>query len=286
MHTVIIAVLFHFTFTGPCARTLDAGELIWMTDKTPHESLPIPVAVGNSSRPVEEMHQTSGIKHTKLEATPAQPQRRQFFRLVVGEVTAWFADHSTPNPLASIGTSSTSETENSNTPLQSRSPEHMKTTPPASVRIVTGNKFHLYPPTTTTTVVIPTTANTTNTTTNSKISGASASKLLIQSGDVNWQCGTAVDIQVARDYRDLMLLACKFGLGHFHKRFFEYGIRSIRQLVQLEELQIQDGLDIHWECWGKDYSLDGRPLMIGNSTGYYENVQLHRMIEKAKLSLC
>jgi hypothetical protein len=41
-----------------------------MTDRTPHESLPVPAG-----------------------------SRRQYFRLVVGTVTAWYADHSTPNPL-------------------------------------------------------------------------------------------------------------------------------------------------------------------------------------------
>jgi hypothetical protein len=75
---------------GPPTRTLAAGEIVWMTDKTPHESLPI----------------------------PRNSPRRQFFRLVIGEVTAWFADHSTPNP---TGFSL-----------------------PSSVRVVTGNKYELY----------------------------------------------------------------------------------------------------------------------------------------------
>lgn len=79
---------------GPCARTLEAGELIWMTDRTPHESLPIPAS--------------------------AKPNtRRQYFRLVLGPVSAWFADHSTPNPLGIV--------------------------PPEEVRIVHGDKFTLYP---------------------------------------------------------------------------------------------------------------------------------------------
>ena len=80
--------------TGPHTRTLEAGELIWMTDRTPHESLPIPASAGTA-------------------------QRRQYFRLVVGQVTAWFADHSTPNPLGTV--------------------------PPPEVRIVRGDKFSLYP---------------------------------------------------------------------------------------------------------------------------------------------
>ncbi|XP_063718863.1 uncharacterized protein LOC134845733 isoform X2 [Symsagittifera roscoffensis] len=51
-------------------QTLDAGEMVWMTDCTPHESLPLP-------------------KGTE----------RQYFRLVTSEVSVWYADHSTPNPL-------------------------------------------------------------------------------------------------------------------------------------------------------------------------------------------
>jgi hypothetical protein len=49
---------------------LRAGELVWMTDTTPHESLPLPVGT-----------------------------QRQYFRLVTHEITAWYAAHSTPNPL-------------------------------------------------------------------------------------------------------------------------------------------------------------------------------------------
>ena len=65
-----------------------------MTDKTPHESLPVPDSAGNNVR-------------------------RQYFRLVLGPVSAWFADHSTPNP--------------------------MGIAPPPEVRIIRGNKFALYP---------------------------------------------------------------------------------------------------------------------------------------------
>jgi len=66
-----------------------------MTDRTPHESLPIPTA------------------------SAAAGARRQYFRLVVGQVSAWFADHSTPNPLGTM--------------------------PPSGVHIVHGDKFKLYP---------------------------------------------------------------------------------------------------------------------------------------------
>jgi hypothetical protein len=48
---------------------LQANELIWMTDRTPHEALP---------------QQSSG--------------NRQFFRLVMPSVSHWFAKHSTANP--------------------------------------------------------------------------------------------------------------------------------------------------------------------------------------------
>lgn len=47
-----------------------AGELVWMTDRTPHESLPLE----------EESY-------------------RQYFRFVTSDVSVWFAKHSTPNPL-------------------------------------------------------------------------------------------------------------------------------------------------------------------------------------------
>ena len=49
---------------------LGANELIWMTDTTPHESLPL--AAGTV---------------------------RQYFRLVTHNISVWYADHNTPNPL-------------------------------------------------------------------------------------------------------------------------------------------------------------------------------------------
>lgn len=82
---------------GPPTRTLEAGEIVWLSDKTPHESLPLPQTSSNSP-----------------------PPRRQFFRLVLGEVTAWFADHCTPNPIRNYI--------------------------PSSVRIVRGNKYDLFNP--------------------------------------------------------------------------------------------------------------------------------------------
>jgi len=53
---------------GPIS--LQAGELFWMTDRTPHQSMPVKVG-----------------------------QPRQFFRLVTGGIDTWYAAHSTSNPL-------------------------------------------------------------------------------------------------------------------------------------------------------------------------------------------
>ncbi|EQC33043.1 hypothetical protein SDRG_09563 [Saprolegnia diclina VS20] len=52
---------------------LDAYELLWLTDRTPHESLPLPTRT-----------------------------YRQFFRLVTSNVSLWFADHSTANSLGCV----------------------------------------------------------------------------------------------------------------------------------------------------------------------------------------
>ena len=49
---------------------MQKGELWWLTDRCPHESLPIPAGT-----------------------------HRQFFRLVTNQVSVWFSKHSTPNPL-------------------------------------------------------------------------------------------------------------------------------------------------------------------------------------------
>jgi len=54
---------------GHKGTNLKEGQLIWMTDRTPHEALP---------------QESAGV--------------RQFFRLVTSEVSHWFAKHSTPNP--------------------------------------------------------------------------------------------------------------------------------------------------------------------------------------------
>lgn len=55
-------------FLGPGTK-LKAGQLCWFTDRTPHESLPLPLGT-----------------------------KRQFFRLVTSQVDLWYVDHSTANP--------------------------------------------------------------------------------------------------------------------------------------------------------------------------------------------
>lgn len=59
-------------YVGPGTKLM-AGELVWMTDRTPHEAL---------------VQSVTSV--------------RQFFRLVTSDVSHWFADHSTPNPLVPL----------------------------------------------------------------------------------------------------------------------------------------------------------------------------------------
>ena len=56
---------------GPIS--MQENELYWITDRTPHESMPL-----------------------------AEGTHRQYFRLVAGKVDVWFAAHSTPNPLGTL----------------------------------------------------------------------------------------------------------------------------------------------------------------------------------------
>jgi hypothetical protein len=74
------------SYLGPSHLT-EANRLYWITDRTPHESMPL-----------------------------KQGTYRQFFRLVTHQVSLWFEDHSTPNPLGVVPN-------------------------PALTKIVKGNKF-------------------------------------------------------------------------------------------------------------------------------------------------
>ena len=75
-----------YTYVSFINCTSITGEMVWITDCTPHESLPL--KAGTS---------------------------RQYFRLVTSQISIWYADHSTPNPLG--------------------------IKPPKHVKIVHGNKF-------------------------------------------------------------------------------------------------------------------------------------------------
>eukprot|EP00466_Bigelowiella_natans_P000363 jgi/Bigna1/84904/estExt_fgenesh1_pg.C_10330 len=88
-------------------RKLKEGELIWMTDRTPHESLPINKTThhgGIKSRGVKSFVQRIFQKSSKQPSTTNKnlkqkdkPTPRQFFRLVGPNISVWFADHSTAN---------------------------------------------------------------------------------------------------------------------------------------------------------------------------------------------
>ena len=64
-------------YLGP-GMPLAANEMCWITDRTPHESMP-------------------------LAAPPEDPTAtrvyRQFFRLVVGPISVWYTKHNTPSPV-------------------------------------------------------------------------------------------------------------------------------------------------------------------------------------------
>ena len=60
-------------------RNLRGGELVWMTDRTPHEALPLP--------------------------SNSLGTYRQFFRVVSPPISRWYAKHSTPNPKVPVPSS-------------------------------------------------------------------------------------------------------------------------------------------------------------------------------------
>jgi hypothetical protein len=62
---------------GP-GQELQASQMCWFTDRTPHESLPVQAPAHDPD---------------------AKTVHRQFFRLVVGKISVWYTRHSTPNPL-------------------------------------------------------------------------------------------------------------------------------------------------------------------------------------------
>jgi len=87
-HPTLLYCIFVLTLVLHCLRRFPqaGGEMVWMTDTTPHESVAIPAGT-----------------------------RRRYVRLVCSDVSAWYADHSTPNPCGVV--------------------------PPKTVMIIRGNKF-------------------------------------------------------------------------------------------------------------------------------------------------
>jgi hypothetical protein len=69
--------LEHFREYLGASVTLPADALCWMTDRTPHETLPLQAPAHDRT-----------AKHVY----------RQFFRLVVGKLAVWYSQHNTPNP--------------------------------------------------------------------------------------------------------------------------------------------------------------------------------------------
>lgn len=65
-------------------QTMEANRMYWLTDATPHESLPL-----------------------------EQAEYRQFFRLVTSKLSAWYPEHSTANELVKIDTELTKVIEGS-----------------------------------------------------------------------------------------------------------------------------------------------------------------------------
>jgi len=63
----------HLTSLLPESEVMEPNCLYWITDRTPHESLPL-----------------------------KKKTYRQFFRLVTSQVSLWFEDHSTKNPLGVV----------------------------------------------------------------------------------------------------------------------------------------------------------------------------------------
>jgi hypothetical protein len=69
--------LAHFREYLGASVMLPANALCWMTDRTPHETLPL-----------------QALAHDRT----AEYVYRQFFRLVVGKLAVWYSQHNTPNP--------------------------------------------------------------------------------------------------------------------------------------------------------------------------------------------
>jgi hypothetical protein len=184
---------------GPPDLLLQAGEMVWITDKTPHESLPLRASA-----------------------------HRQYFRLVVGEVTAWFEEHSTANPLCEL---------------------------PATVRLVKGNKFALYP-----------------------------ANLL------SWTYGSSPDIRKIHQETCLRKLMAQYGLGHISNELIDYGINSIEELKLFVETfdEKDNGIRSPYydarELFSAARSTNGKTLFEhSKGCAYYDFPQFRKLIAELYL---
>ena len=169
---------------GPADIYLQAGELVWITDKTPHESIKL-----------------------------RENANRQYFRLVLGEVTAWFEDHSTANPLFRV---------------------------PDNVRVVSGNKFLLY----------PTILN-------------------------KWFYGTNSDLHIAAEELKLRTLMFRYGVGHLAQQLINFGIQTISELNKFVEDRSFE-LDYSYRLtsiFTDANSKSGQNLFIYKGYSYYDAEQ-------------
>jgi hypothetical protein len=93
-------------------RTMGAHELWWMTDRTPHESLPLPAGTYRQLRAailldlyfwfVIFVYLPLVQVMTLCVSSPEHYctfRACRYFRLVTNSVSAWYSRHSTPNPL-------------------------------------------------------------------------------------------------------------------------------------------------------------------------------------------
>ncbi len=104
-------------------RTMGAHELWWLTDRTPHESLPLPAGTYRQLRALAQFLcvRLHAFPFLLVSFTPAYSTQltiflalhvstvlvfstelrysHRYFRLVTNSVSAWYSRHSTANPL-------------------------------------------------------------------------------------------------------------------------------------------------------------------------------------------
>jgi hypothetical protein len=221
---------------GPCARTLEAGELVWMTDMTPHESLPIPPPSPSPSLSPLPSHprsqsprsqaSSSGAPGASLQPEPEPvsepPRRRQYFRLVIGEVTAWFADHSTENPCFPFPTTSANFVDTKETVDESADTD-------ADLGDL-GDMFDfLTVPAFSSTAVIPTQKAPVI------VKGDKFQMFENNRFQASWNTGYPASIAAAKRWQELHDCMCLKNVCHLHQHFEAFGIHCADDLREVIE---------------------------------------------------